>query len=268
MYQPHLALSFPIMTTPTLSSFSFSLFFPSSDSLLDLLICDLFDPNRNVDPAYKDQYIFLLAYASCSDDHRLIVEPCDHTFVYSRPLHMNSIIQSLKTIQEICYDNPFGFELKDLSDKIIDNIKYPMSSMGLLYWIRLNLTEPDLLTSTYNTNSHVTMFGLLREISYMHITQRKEVLDILTKAFNAKINVDPIQEVCRCIRSERIRRDKERNRGEGIIFDQSFLTPIKLLILNLSHHSITLFDNPLTPPFNSLNSHHFLSTPFTYGFLL
>lgn len=141
-----------------------------------------------------------MAYASCSEDTRKITESNGHNTTesasYKRPEALDDIIKSLKVMQEICHDNPFGFELKGLSEKIIQHMQYPVVSMGLLYWIRLNLTGQDLLTSTYNTKSHVTLFGLLREIAFINPTQRSEVLDTLVDAFHGKVNMDPIQEVC------------------------------------------------------------------------
>lgn len=166
-----------------------------------------------MDVSLKDKYFYLLAYASCVKDDRSVFDDIKDSKPIQKPEEITQIIGSLKKLEEICNKNPFGIELRNISTEIIKHLQYPIVSMGALVWIRLNLTSPELLTSTYNTLSHVVYLGLLREvrllilqqiltlltfyfkISFLQPLQRSIVLSILVQSFNCKLNTDPIQEV-------------------------------------------------------------------------
>lgn len=122
-----------------------------------------------IDVSLKDKYFYLLAYASCVKDDRSVFDDINESKPVQKPEEFNKIIESLKKLKEICNKNPFGIELRNLSSEIIKHLHYPIVSMGALVWIRLNLTSPDLLTSTYNTLSHVIYLGLLREVLLLYI---------------------------------------------------------------------------------------------------
>src|SRR5690606_3945338 len=101
---------------------------------------------------------------SCVKDDRSVFDDIKESKPIQKTEELSQIIGSLKKLKEICTKNPFGIELRNLSSKIIKHLHYPVVSMGALVWIRLNLTSQDLLTSTYNTLSHIVYLGLLREV--------------------------------------------------------------------------------------------------------
>jgi hypothetical protein len=67
--------------------------------------------------------------------------------------------------------------------------------MGVLHWIKLNLTDPNMGATNYNTKSTFVHLSLLQEISSMHVFQRMRVLDVLVASFEVETDLDPLTTV-------------------------------------------------------------------------
>lgn len=98
-------------------------------------------------------------------------------------------MNALKVVQPICQDNTFGSELHATAHDLRTNLAYPVVAMGILYWIKTNLTgDPHSARIRFSSPSHyytdatyyVTsiktvrtpfLLELLREIAYRHPLQ-------------------------------------------------------------------------------------------------
>jgi hypothetical protein len=67
--------------------------------------------------------------------------------------------------------------------------------MGVLHWIKYNLTDPDYYTTSYNTLCIPIHLELLRDISQRHPLQRSEVLNLLATSFETKTGLDALAAV-------------------------------------------------------------------------
>jgi hypothetical protein len=67
--------------------------------------------------------------------------------------------------------------------------------MGVLYWVKLNITDPNAGATSYNTKSTLTHLSLLEEISTLHVFQRVPVLDVLVASFEVETDLDSLATV-------------------------------------------------------------------------
>jgi negative elongation factor C/D len=155
--------------------------------LFELLIKDLFSPQKAINASHISKYIYVLAYAACIDrpgrEGRRGREELAHT------------IQALNVVQPICHANSFGSELQVAVQDIRLNLVYPVVAAGVLQWIRVNMTDASYYTATVNTLRMPIYFDLLREISYRHPFQREIILNLLTDCFSIDYELDALATV-------------------------------------------------------------------------
>jgi hypothetical protein len=64
--------------------------------------------------------------------------------------------------------------------------------MGILQWIKVNFTDPDYYTTSYNTLCVPIHLELLREIAYRHPLQRTKVLELIALSFEMETGLDAV----------------------------------------------------------------------------
>jgi negative elongation factor C/D len=160
--------------------------------LFELLIREMFDPSKSLDPLDNQHYAYVLAYATSVHDERSIISPDDVCEPKIDRDELHNTIDALETAQTICRKNYFGTELEAAAETLRELMQYPVVAMGVLHWVKLNLTDPNAGATSYNTKSTLIHLGLLQEISSLHVFQRIPVLDVLVASFEVEIDLDPL----------------------------------------------------------------------------
>lgn len=79
-------------------------------------------------------------------------------------------MNAIKLVQPICQGNAFGSELQAVAQDLRDNLSYPIVAMGLLHWIRTNLTGVCSVSTQYSKSAHL-LFYHCRVQLLCHINQ-------------------------------------------------------------------------------------------------
>ncbi|XP_049850017.1 negative elongation factor D-like [Schistocerca gregaria] len=166
-------------------------------NLLRKLVVELFDPIKQVSPDFVYYYCWILAYASCSKDPRSVTfrssEVPDISFFNGMNDTVDAVASSINVVQAICQKNYFGFELAGSpSDQILEFLPHPVISIGVLHWIRVNISDPDRLATSWNTKSLSTQLAIWREIVATHPLQRFEALQVLISGFETDPSLGPL----------------------------------------------------------------------------
>eukprot|EP01114_Cavostelium_apophysatum_P017848 TRINITY_DN5391_c0_g1_i1.p1 TRINITY_DN5391_c0_g1~~TRINITY_DN5391_c0_g1_i1.p1 ORF type:complete len:603 (+),score=146.86 TRINITY_DN5391_c0_g1_i1:116-1924(+) len=148
--------------------------------LFDLLIKDLFNPGKTINPTYKSKYLFVLAYAATMDAKK------------SGEAELKTTLKALEIVQPICQRNSYGSELQASIGDLKENISFPVVAMGILQWIRFNLTDPEYYATSYNTLCVPIHLELLRELSSKHVLLRPQIMDLLSISFEMKTSLDAL----------------------------------------------------------------------------
>jgi negative elongation factor C/D len=215
--------------------------------VFDLLIRDLFNPTKNINPQHKSKYFYVLAYAASVREIGV-----GENRVVDRSL-LSSTIEALEAVQPICQRNSFGSELQAAIPLLKSNLAHPVVSMGLLHWIRSNFTDPSYYTTSYNTLCTPLHLDLLREICARHPLQRPTVLDILVKSFEMEPELDALAAL-----------DLKRNLLDNIIFIMScgYVLPV----MDTIEHWTPKIDQSLIRYF-VVKVLEMVEPPFSYAFV-
>ncbi len=132
---------------------------------------------------------------------------------------LGSTLRAVRTVAAICQANAFGSELQAASGDLRCNLVHPVVAMGILQWIRTNLTDPAYCTTTINTLRTPFYLELLREvhpispskiisstdlfnmaffphkISFKHTFLRATVFQLLTDCFEMDYDLDALAAV-------------------------------------------------------------------------
>jgi len=141
----------------------------------EILIRELFNPLKPMNSSYKSKYFYILAYAATQ---------CDENEEPNQEL--DETIKALEVIHPIIQRNSFGSELQANFPILKQYLKYPVVSMGVLYWIRVNVTDADYYISSSHTLCLPIHLKLVRQISLLHPLQRTHILDLLSTMFELK----------------------------------------------------------------------------------
>ncbi|KAF2071809.1 hypothetical protein CYY_006870 [Polysphondylium violaceum] len=138
-------------------------------SFLDLLISDLFTPGKVIHAQHKGKWIYLVAYSvSVGND--------------GKKDHLDETIKSIEKIINICQSNPVGSELQNVVPILKENLDLPIISMGVMQWIKFNLTDSTNISS-YNTLCVPIYLDFLRDICQRHPLHRSVILKVLVAHF-------------------------------------------------------------------------------------
>jgi negative elongation factor C/D len=160
--------------------------------LLDILIAETFDIDKTIDVSYRSQCFYLLAYATTVQDDRSITVPDYDTNFEVDKSELDNVVHALETAQSICIKNYFGTELQAVVETLRETLMYPVVTMGVLYWIAMNVNEPDRCAASFNTKSIPSYVILIQEIASLHPFQQSRVLDILVQCFELDSDLDPL----------------------------------------------------------------------------
>jgi len=64
--------------------------------------------------------------------------------------------------------------------------------MGALHWASIPLSDAGWYLTNYNTQSIQFLLELLKEMAYLHVYQRSEILKLLKKCFELDTELDPL----------------------------------------------------------------------------
>ncbi|XP_033103841.1 negative elongation factor D-like [Anneissia japonica] len=129
--------------------------------LLELFMHTLFRPKANINADHRPKYIYLLAHSACVHE----------TWKKGKRINISKdelkqTSQAIDKIHMICSsDKPASELIADLTT-IYQCIRYPVVSMGILYWVDKTISEPSYFERmTDHTPLHLI---LLDEIINMH----------------------------------------------------------------------------------------------------
>ncbi|KYR01553.1 TH1 family protein [Tieghemostelium lacteum] len=148
-------------------------------NLLEILINDLFNPQKNIQQQHRGKWIYLIAYSTT-------------VTADGSKQNLDDTIKAIEKVHQICQSNPVGSELQSIIPLLMEYINMPVLSMGILHWIRFNLTD-SVNISTYNTLNSPFYFELLREICLKHSLHRSVILTTLVEHFEFDMGLDSLQ---------------------------------------------------------------------------
>jgi len=157
-------------------------------NILELFVRDMFSPARSVSPNYITKYFYVLAYAVSVKDERIFGGKLDKELLHPT-------MNALKMIQPICQGNTFGSELQAAAHDLRTNLSFPVIAMGVLQWIRANLTDPTYYVTSIKTARTPFYLELLRDIAYKHPFQRDAVHRVLQECFKIDYDLDALAAV-------------------------------------------------------------------------
>uniref|UniRef100_A0A6B2L0X1 Uncharacterized protein n=1 Tax=Arcella intermedia TaxID=1963864 RepID=A0A6B2L0X1_9EUKA len=153
--------------------------------LLALLVGTIFQPGETIPIQYRNAYFYVLAYASCK-------KPQNNILSREEKDELDEIISALTEVYMTYQQFYVGRELEGVVTRLLDFIKYPVIAMGTLHWCSIPLSDAGWYLTNYNTQSIQILLDLLKEIGYMHVFQRVQVLTLLKKSFELDTELDPL----------------------------------------------------------------------------
>ncbi|EGC30354.1 TH1 family protein [Dictyostelium purpureum] len=142
-------------------------------NLLELLLNDLFCPGKNIQSQHKSKWIHLITYSICVNNQG------------KKDSSFNDIVRAIEVVHSICQSNPLGSELQSAVPLLKEHLDLPIISMGIMQWIKHNLTDTTNLSS-YNTLCVPIYLDFLRDIVIRHPLHRSVVLNILASHFEVE----------------------------------------------------------------------------------
>ncbi|EAL72928.1 TH1 family protein [Dictyostelium discoideum AX4] len=146
-------------------------------NLLELLLSDLFCPGKVIQSVHKSKWIYLVTYSVCINSSSSSNEKDNNVF--------KDITRAIEIVHNICQSNPLGSELQSVVGTLKDHLDFPIISMGIMQWIKHNLTDTTNLSS-YNTLCVPIYLDFLRDICLRHPLHRSVVLNILVSHFEVE----------------------------------------------------------------------------------
>jgi len=109
---------------------------------------------------------------------------------------IDEIISALTEIYPMYQQFYVGRELQGVVTKLLDYIRYPAIAMGTMHWTSIPLSDAGWYLTNYNTQSIQILLDLLKEIGFLHVFQRVEILKLLKKSFELDTELDALASVC------------------------------------------------------------------------
>lgn len=152
-----------------------------SPTFLELLVEALFKPGTRVNPDHRSKYVFLLAYAA-SVSESADSNAGERTTGAAKD-ELAAISQALERVCSICHGTKGPTELLADLHILYQSIRFPVVSVGLLYWVQSTVTEPSFFKlCTEHTPIHLT---LLDEIVACHPLLHDKVLQLYVRLFES-----------------------------------------------------------------------------------
>ncbi|KAF0973276.1 hypothetical protein FDP41_008483 [Naegleria fowleri] len=153
--------------------------FIQSSDVLDLLVQDLFNPSKKVNPAHRPKYIYVLAYASS------VVGENNHT-------NLNPLSAALEKAISICSNTTLPKSVSIFRPCLIYNVV----CAGILYWVGVIFTDSQFSITMFTLNNTRMYMALLKEIAFRHEPLSVTVLNIVKKCYYANHgDLDPLQAI-------------------------------------------------------------------------
>jgi len=145
--------------------------------VLELLVNDLYIPAKQIPPAHRPKYIYLLAVAVSVNSESQLDE-----------IHLKDATTAITNSQAVCKRNAAGAQLQTAIAKVMPIIEqHPVVGMGIICWINANLADDSFFQSVHYGDSVEVYFQLLRKIMQCHRLQWTAVLKLIMTS----LEVDP-----------------------------------------------------------------------------
>jgi len=145
----------------------------------------MFQPGENIPPRYRNCYFYILAYSSCKRPETNILSDEEKE-------ELDEVIAAITEIFPVFQQFYVGRELQGVVTKLMDFIRFPVISMGALHWASIPLSDTGWYMTNYNTQSIQYLLELLKEMAYLHVYQRAEILKLLKKCFKLETELEPL----------------------------------------------------------------------------
>jgi len=153
--------------------------------IFQLFINDLFDPTKKIPLAHQIKYIHVLALAASTSDN-------DITRQQQR---MNEITQGLQATIQVCTNKNSPLNLTKSVSAFRKYMGINIVALGVLHWITVVFADSEHSVSVYTMNNTKMYMALLKEIAYLHVPLRPNVLDVVHKCFEMKNDLDALHAV-------------------------------------------------------------------------
>eukprot|EP00002_Diphylleia_rotans_P000997 TRINITY_DN1053_c0_g1_i2.p1 TRINITY_DN1053_c0_g1~~TRINITY_DN1053_c0_g1_i2.p1 ORF type:complete len:589 (-),score=103.46 TRINITY_DN1053_c0_g1_i2:383-2149(-) len=163
-------------------------------TLFDTIIRDLFNPKREIAPAFIERYVYVLAFASAADDDRVFKPGSTEVLSGSLSLEKFKETQSalMQTVQ-ICRKNLTGIEMMPHLDQIVSHMQHPVIRISLVAWLTMNLSDKSFFVSNHLSSTQSTYVLLIKRVIPMQTFESLDILNLLTQLSNETVSREGTQ---------------------------------------------------------------------------